>query len=232
MATGRRRSFLRTALQCFQRQTLDSAELIVIDDGAVPAEDLCAGLNRVVYVRLNQRMNLGEKLNIGIEKARGELIQKLDDDDFYASNFLEKAVRPFVHGGADRTKALVVWDCFLVLLMGSPPVRFSGHGWRAGGTFCFARGFGRGKLFRDVPRHVDWYFLHDHKPELIARCAPESYMLVRHGKNTWSANEGGQPVDRMLGNLAPYSGSLRSIVGDAHFDFYNRLLTGSADLQW
>ena len=133
LATGNRLAFTRQAIRCFLRQTYDDSELIVVDDGAEPASDICAGLCRVTYIRLTEPTLLGTKLNIGVERSQGRVIQKLDDDDYYRPEFLERAVASLPHD--ESACAVVAWDCFLVLLSGERRVRFSGHGWTAGGTF-------------------------------------------------------------------------------------------------
>ena len=232
MATHNRRSFLKMAVECFSRQTYFDAELIVVDDGEADSKDLCLGCERVTYVRLHHRTNLGQKLNIGIQQARGDLIQKLDDDDYYAPQFLETAVAPFLYGEANPERSLVAWDCFALLLRGRPPLRFSGHGWCAGGTFCFSRHLCAHGPFRDVPRNVDWFFLRDHSPEIIATCAPDLYMLVRHGRNTWSIQNSGESVDESIEKRPTNIRGLGDIVNADQYAFYESLLLGSAELDW
>jgi hypothetical protein len=76
----------------------------VVDDGEVPVEDLCAGRDSVRYVRLEGRHETGSKLNIGVEHARGSILHKLDDDDYYSPDFLATSIR-FLPG--DRRSAPV-----------------------------------------------------------------------------------------------------------------------------
>src|SRR5574341_5106 len=92
MATKDRHEFLPQALRCFLRQTHVNSALIIVDDGERPARGLCKNLPRVRYIRLRGPVNTGTKLNIGIEDARGDLLQKLDDDDYYHPDFLKLAV--------------------------------------------------------------------------------------------------------------------------------------------
>src|SRR5436305_443193 len=113
MATKDRPEFFRVALACFLRQTYTDSELIVVDDGEPAVEALCAGIGRVRYLRLAQPTLLGTKLNLGIAAARGQIIQKLDDDDYYHPDFLRTAVARLPT--QDRAHCLVAWDCFLIL---------------------------------------------------------------------------------------------------------------------
>jgi glycosyltransferase involved in cell wall biosynthesis len=224
MATRNRPHFVRQALRCFLRQTYSPAELIVVDDGELPVEDLCAGLPNVRYTRLQGPVNLGAKLNLGIQSARGDIIQKLDDDDYYQSGFLELAAGSLDPTGPDRN--LVAWDCFLVLLAGDRRLRHSGHGWTAGGTFCFHRDLWRRTPFRDLPRAVDAHFLRDAQPKVRRICAPELYVLVRHGHNTWTSYPGGASVDEYLRRLPPYHKRLEELIEPIDRPFYDSLTCG------
>jgi len=220
LATGNRLGFTRQAIRCFLRQTYDDSELVVVDDGKEPAADLCKGLLRVRYIRLDRPTLLGTKLNIGVQHARGIIIQKLDDDDYYHPQFLERAVSNL----KDRNGkgGLVAWDCFLVLLAGERLVRFSGHGWAAGGTLCFHRALWEQRPFRDLPREVDAWFLRDHNMQVNRICAPDLYILVRHGRNTWR-EQNGRNVNSYFAQKPFERRSIEALVEPIDLPFYSSL---------
>lgn len=218
LATGNRPGFARQAIRCFLRQTMADSELIVVDDGSEPVEALCAGLLRVRYLRLERPTLLGTKLNLGIRQARGQIIQKLDDDDYYAPGFLERAVRALPAGA----NAIAAWDCFLVLLAGSPRLHFSGHGWAAGGSLCFPRSLWERAPFRDLPKEVDAWFLRDQHAPITRVCAPELYLVVRHGKNTWTETNR-VPVDAYFQQRPVDARRIENIVEPLDWDFYHTL---------
>ena len=220
MPTRNRRAFLEQALRCFARQTHRASELIVIDDSDSPVEDLCAGLERVRYIRLGEPTPTGTKLNIGIAAAKGEIVQKLDDDDYYGPAFLETAVRRLAR---TRRSAIVAWDCFLVLMAGERRLRFSGHGWRTGGTLCFRRELWKRFPFRDIPAAVDHYFLCDTRAPVLTVCAPESYVVVRHGSHTWNSMSDGSTTDEYLGTLPFYRKPLARVIDARDVNFYRGL---------
>ncbi|HEX5725390.1 MAG TPA: glycosyltransferase, partial [Longimicrobiaceae bacterium] len=62
LATGGRRRFLPQALRCFRAQTFAARELVVVDDGLDPAEDLIPPDPRIRYLRLPAGQPLGTKL--------------------------------------------------------------------------------------------------------------------------------------------------------------------------
>ena len=224
MATENRPRFVHQAIRCFLRQTRTNAELIIVDNGRPGVEELTHGLVNVRYVRAPEGMTLGSKLNLGAERARGRILQKLDDDDFYHPTFLEHAVAGLK--GADRGRTIVAWDCFLVLLAGDRDVRFSGHGWAAGASLCFYREVWERTQFRDVPSAVDQWFLNDAQAEVRKVCKPELLMVVRHGLNTWSSMNGGGGVDDHFRHAPGCGIPLGELVAPIDRTFYESLARG------
>lgn len=227
LATRDRPAFVQQAVRCFLRQTYDCSELIVVDDGEPAVADLCSGLDRVHYVRLHEPASLGRKLNIGVQQARGTIIQKLDDDDYYHPEFLARAVRNLP--ARAREHCLVAWDCFLILLAGQRAVRFSGHGWTVGGTLCFHRELWERVNFRDVSHAEDYWFLKDHQPRLVKVCTPELYIVVLHGRNTWKTMHGGE-VDDYFQRLGVYHKPLDTLIEPLDRMFYRALTSGGGPL--
>jgi O-antigen biosynthesis protein len=222
MPTKDRPQFLRQALRYFHRQTHPNAELIVVDDSEKSVRTLCAGIPRVRYIRLTKPTLLGTKMNIGIEAARGKVIQKLDDDDYYHPDFLRVALMHYP--ARNPWKELVAWDCFMVYLAGQKQARFSGHGWHAGGTLCFSREMWRQIPFRAIPKGVDHNFLIDQQAQVVRVCAPEHYMLVRHGRNTWTSMADGKTVEEFLRDgRKPYPAKLDDLLFRADCKFYRSL---------
>ena len=222
LATRNRREYLKQALRCFQRQTHKDSELIVVDDSHRPMRELCEGRPRVHYVRLTRFTPLGTKLNLGIEQARGDILFKLDDDDYYRSDYLASSLAQFPP--QRQASTIVTRCCFLVLMRGDPQVRFSGHGWKPGGTFCFHRSLWQRHPFRDIPKSVDSWMLRDARPRIVRVCAPEQYFIVRHGRNTWNAMTTGETADEFLTQCEPYVKPLAEVLPAADLRFYRQVL--------
>jgi glycosyltransferase involved in cell wall biosynthesis len=163
----------------------------------------------------------GTKLNIGIQHSSGDVIQKLDDDDYYHPDFLKLALARLPSQPSERT--LVAWDCFLILFGGESKLLHSGHGWEAGGTFCFYRKLWQRKPFRNVAKNEDYWFIYDHRPRIRRVCAAEQYIVVRHGRNTWTSI-GGHNVDAYLRAMPPYEKLLESLVPAEDAAFYRSLI--------
>ncbi len=219
LATSDRPRFVRQAIRFFLRQTYRQAELIVVDGGRESVAELCSGLLAVRHVRASTESSLGARLNLGIATARGSILQKIDDDDFYHPSFLERAVETLASSQED---SVVAWDCFHVLLTGQTALRFSGHGWAAGGTLCFRRSLWERTPFRDRSRAVDYFFFQDARPPIRRVCAPDMYMLVRHGANTWQQHAGGS-VESLFRSLRMARQRLHDIIEPIDIAFYDAL---------
>lgn len=176
---------------------------------------------RIRYLRVEDAATLGEKLNAGFATAGGQIFQKLDDDDFYAPDFLETASAALL--SASNLRALAAWEGFLVLFAGRPELRFSGYEWRSGGTFCFHRQLWEHTKFRPAGRGVDRCFLEDSRPLLVRVRAPESYIVLRHGSNTWQTSRQGRRVDEYFARQPVYGKTLEEIAGPEAAAFYRSL---------
>ena len=220
LATRNRPRFVEQALRCFESQTYRDRELVVVDDGDEPVRSACLNRRNVRYIGLPKATSTGAKLNIGIASASGGILQKFDDDDYYHPKFLETAMAHMPAHRRDR--AILAWDCFLALTVGDPVIRFSGHGWKVGGTLCFTRALWERAPFRDIPRSVDSQFLDDHKrkAKVIPVCAAEYYMVVRHGSNTWKRFDDGQTVETYFRSMDEYPKSVEQVVAKRDREFY------------
>ena len=92
--TFNRRPFIAAMMQCFNHQTYprDRMEWIIVDDGTDPVEDLVSQHPCVQYFRLGEKISLGKKRNMMHEKARGDIIVYMDDDDYYPPERVSHAV--------------------------------------------------------------------------------------------------------------------------------------------
>jgi len=92
--TFNRRPFYPVIIKCFENQTYpkDRMEWIIIDDGTDKIEDLVKDIPQVRYFKYDTKMNLGKKRNLMHEKAKGDIIVYMDDDDYYPPERVSHAV--------------------------------------------------------------------------------------------------------------------------------------------
>jgi hypothetical protein len=92
--TFNRRPFIAAMLECFNHQTYprDRMEWIIVDDGTDPVGDLVSHHECVRYFKLADKISLGKKRNLMHEKAQGEIIVYMDDDDYYPPERVSHAV--------------------------------------------------------------------------------------------------------------------------------------------
>lgn len=102
--THNRAELMPRAVESVLAQTYDDFELLVVDDASTDdTEDVMASFEdeRVVYVRREENAGHAAARNTGIQRARGEYVAFLDDDDEYLPRFLEEMHRAFECGGED-----------------------------------------------------------------------------------------------------------------------------------
>ena len=75
--------FLNNALRYFRSQDYENIEWLILDDSPQRTESLNGIEDRnIFYQHVDGKISIGEKRNILIEKARGEIIVQFDDDDY------------------------------------------------------------------------------------------------------------------------------------------------------
>ena len=106
--TWNRETFLPMIHACVRAQTHDNLEWIVLDDSDVPSAELqSCSWDKLKYIYSRDRITLGEKRNIMVAQASGEIIVNFDDDDFYGPDYV-----------ANRVKSLTESGCRLSIMAG------------------------------------------------------------------------------------------------------------------
>jgi glycosyltransferase involved in cell wall biosynthesis len=92
--TFNRRPFVPVMIKCFEHQLYpkDKIEWIIVDDGTDKIEDLVSHIPQVKYYKYDEKMTLGKKRNLMNEKATGDIIIYMDDDDYYPPERISHAV--------------------------------------------------------------------------------------------------------------------------------------------
>lgn len=91
--TKNRHHFLPLIKKCVESQNFENLEWLVLDDTNErfkPLESNSAP--NIKYIHSNQKITIGEKRNILISEAKGNIIVNFDDDDFYAPQYVTNVV--------------------------------------------------------------------------------------------------------------------------------------------
>lgn len=222
VTTHNRSHFLPQLVRCIRAQTYPRKELIIVEAGEGNGKNAGEGIRGVRHLRLDADASIADCLNHAVEQSHGEILQKVDDDDYYAPGFVTRAVTELL-ASSRPSHTIVAWDCFQVLMHGEQQLRFSGHGWAAGGTFCFTR-----ELWSRTPyrgrRAEDYALVQDSGAQVVQVCAPELYMYVRHRTNGWQSMGGeGASVDAHFRSLRPSGLRVEDVTGRRDAAFYRSL---------
>lgn len=89
--TRNRRQWLPKAITCYQKQTYPNRELLILADGE-SVRDLIPIDDSIRLLELSGSAEIGDKRNLGCERARGPIICHWDDDDYSAPGRIDDHV--------------------------------------------------------------------------------------------------------------------------------------------
>ena len=109
-------AFLRQCLDSLCAQTMDSVQIVCVDDASTDGSlailrDYAARDGRVEVIALSENHGLAYARNKALERARGRYICFLDSDDWMSADSLEQACRTF---DADDTLDALLFDTVYV----------------------------------------------------------------------------------------------------------------------
>jgi glycosyltransferase involved in cell wall biosynthesis len=190
MPTHNRRAFIPQAIRCFLRQDYSKLELLVVDDGTDPIDDLVPDSERIRYVRFDQKLTIGAKRNLACEQARGEFIVHWDDDDWYPSWRVRTQMNALLDQGADLCGSSRVayfdpardqaWEYRYPSAKGP---------WVAGNTLAYRKSFWSRNKFPDIQVGEDSRFVWSSKGRGIVDLSdPALCVATVHSDNTSRKN--------------------------------------------
>lgn len=164
-------------LDNFNRQKYKNKELVIIYN-----IDKCDELEKIIDIgiseniiikQVDEKISLGSCLNIGIELCSGEIISKIDDDDFYGSNYLTDMYYSMLISNADLVGKCA---CFIYSLenkqlwIKSFYINYENYTYQAnkinficGPTLFFKKHVWLKSKFRDINVSEDSCFINDAK---------------------------------------------------------------------
>lgn len=216
-----RPEFLHRIVQMLSQQTYPILELILLTHGFDIDEHIASHLNELrfpaVHQQISSHVNLGEALIAGSSLASGDLITKIDDDDFYGPEHVWDLVVARMYSGAQIVgKAL---DHIYLAAQDRTVFRptYAAEKYAnfvAGGTLLISQGDLRSVGgWRPVPKSVDRALLDRvmRHGGLIYRTHGLGYIYVRHGSDT-----AGEQFNT-------------SFVADSHFETKTHAVTDGLD---
>lgn len=186
MPTCDRRNFIHAAIDCFQKQTYEHRELIVMDDGENKVKDLIPADPKIRYIELSSRMILGAKRNAINEEAKGDVIIHFDDDDWSAPNRVADGLKLLAASGKPLVgyKNMLYWD-----VTEQKAKKYIGwiSNYIVGLSLCYLKSYWKEYCFKVQQISSDGGFILGavHRREPLAFASMESHYIVSriHSQN-------------------------------------------------
>ena len=181
--TRNRREWLPSMLQCFQAQTWEEKELIVVADSVSDISGWSPNDERVtIYVpKKPERWTIGEKRNVACSVAKGELLANLDDDDHSGPLRLEYQADALLKA---RKSVCVLRD----IPFTDGTKWWLNRNWPGGygSTHLFRRDWWEKNPYPQINSGEDWEVVSHamRKKELVAVKALNHFYAVNHPGNT------------------------------------------------
>lgn len=184
--TYNRPQLLEKAIEQFVRQDYPNKELVIIDDSEQPFSKDLSKEQAIKYIHTGVRETIGKKRNRACEIASGKIIVHLDDDDFYANDWLTEQVSFLLENDLDVTglnaplfyhsETLDIWQ-YTYPEQEKP--------WVYGATLCYTKSFWESNPFRETNLGEDNHFVWNNKKvKLRAHPSLHSYLGNIHPGNT------------------------------------------------
>lgn len=181
-----RQQFIPLAILYFQRQDYPNTELIILDDGPQPMEQLIPASGNITYVHSPQKFSsVGTKRNYACALAKGSIILHWDDDDWYAPDWISRQVQALTTSGAGIA-GLSSLHFF------NPAVKqswryvydYNSQPWVAGATMVYLKSVWEQHRFRDMQVGEDNAFVWNAGAKVIAHDYTDGFVSILHQRNT------------------------------------------------
>lgn len=226
-----REHFLEQALRYYRKQTYPCwrRELILVADTPETGDHLTdfpdLGAGGGSYIRRPPGTLLGVKLNLGVRAARGNFLVKLDDDDWYAPEYLERSLQKVLQE-RDPERVILTPSTFPIYIVETGEVLLWKSEWSGMGTgMLFSRRLWTEMPFReDVERGLDNHFIRRARFQPVA-APPDAQMLyVRHGVGHLFKEVGPESPEAYFRRVfKPYGKRLEEFMPEEDAAFYRKL---------
>jgi glycosyltransferase involved in cell wall biosynthesis len=235
LTTRDRPHLLPVALACFEHQTYPNRELVIVDDGErfpADASSLDPALSSRI-VRVKPGTPLGIKLNHGADAARGRLIMKMDDDDWYGPAYLETSVDALRETQRYYCRPTLVFHMgFLFFELKTWQIHESVDDNAPGATLLFDKSDWQRRPFRPVPTDEDAWFYRDQiraGAVFLTVDSKETFVAIRHRGHrgtfghTWNYQLDGSTLEQYLTSRPLYNKTPEQLFPDWALRTYRRI---------
>ena len=186
--TYNRRPFIKNLIEMFKSQTYpkELIEWIIVDDGTDKIEDLVIDIPQVKYFKYDIKLPLGKKRNITNEKATGDIIVNMDDDDYYPPTRISHAVEMLAKSPsalcAGSTELFIYYTHNRTIYKLGPYGK--SHG--TAGTFAYKKELLKKTRYEDNAKFAEEkYFLKNYTIPFVQLHPLHNQFLVSHRTNTF-----------------------------------------------
>ena len=224
MVTRRDVRRIAIAMKCFLYQDYPHRDLLIVTDNNSPELTSLVAENSAQHVRLVEApggLTLGDLRNFAAARANGEIVCQWDDDDLYDPHRITASVEALTRDDG----AAVLLEQWLVWWPARRVISLSKRRLWEGSLVMWKRHHG---IYPALSRQEDTRFMQNLAPRavLIALNAPELYLYVIHGDNTWPDDHFEEILDtseqRWLGE--EYDAKLRDLSSRLPIAEYKNLL--------
>jgi len=186
--TFNRRPFIQYMIKCFEHQDYpkDRMEWIIVDDGTDKIGDLVSHLPQVKYFPYDTKMLLGKKRNVMHEKAKGDILVYMDDDDYYPPDRVSHAVERLIRNPkalCAGSSEIYIYFKHIQKLYQFGPYQES-HS--TAGTFAFRRALLRITRYDDnAALAEEKHFLKNYTIPFVQLDPLKSILVFSHAHNTF-----------------------------------------------
>ncbi len=100
--TKNRHHFLPLIQRCVKHQNFENLERLKLDDSNEPFKPFETKMSsNIKYIYSDKKITIGEKRNIVVSEAKGDIIINFDDDDYNSPNYVSHIVSIVEQNGFD-----------------------------------------------------------------------------------------------------------------------------------
>lgn len=196
--TKDRRTFIPLAKYCFLSQAYPESKLewVIVDDGKDQIKDLVSDLPNVTYILCDDKeggWTIGAKRNLGVERAKHDILVMMDDDDVYPNNSIVTRVALMLAGPKKHecvfSTTIPSYDIHEVKsFMNVPPSILAMADRVSEATLAFTRDFWKNRQFPDQQIAEAGAFIRG-REQMCREVSPQDVIVSLTHKKTTSSRK-------------------------------------------